>query len=122
MNNQPKLLAALTSQVGRKILTGVTGVLLVLFVIGHLSGNLTLLSRDPSVFNTYARFLHSFGTLVYVVEVGLAAVILLHADIGIAIALRKARARKNGDESTRARGGPADRPLPRARWSTPVSS
>ena len=111
MNNQPKLLAALTSQVGRKILTGVTGVLLVLFVIGHLSGNLTLLSRDPSVFNTYARFLHRFGTLVYVVEVGLAAVILLHAYLGIALAMRTARARKNGYEVYKSKGGPSRQTL-----------
>jgi len=105
MNNQSKVLSALTSQVGRKILTGITGVLLVLFIIGHLSGNLTLLSNDPLVFNTYAKFLHSFGTLVYVVEVALALVILLHAYIGIAIAIRKRKARAAGYEVYKSKGG-----------------
>lgn len=107
MNNQSKLLAGLTSQVGRKLLTGITGVLLVLFVIGHLSGNLSLLSSDPNVFNKYSAFLHGFGSLLYVVEIGLALVILIHAYIGIAIAMRKAKARKDGYQMQKSKGGPS---------------
>jgi succinate dehydrogenase / fumarate reductase cytochrome b subunit len=107
MNNQSKLLAGLTSQVGRKLLTGITGVLLVLFVIGHLSGNLSLLSSDPNVFNKYSAFLHGFGSLLYVVEIGLALVILIHAYIGIAISMRKRQARKQGYEVQRSKGGPS---------------
>ncbi|MEO5931513.1 MAG: succinate dehydrogenase cytochrome b subunit [Candidatus Kapaibacterium sp.] len=105
MNTHSKLLAGLTSQVGRKILTGVTGFVLVLFVIGHLSGNLSLLKSDPNAFNGYARFLHSFGAFVYVIEVLLTLVILTHAYIGISIALRKKEARKQGYEMYRSKGG-----------------
>lgn len=37
-----QILTALTSQVGRKYLTGLTGVLLMLFVVVHLTGNLPM--------------------------------------------------------------------------------
>jgi succinate dehydrogenase / fumarate reductase cytochrome b subunit len=105
MNQQSKLLSGLTSQVGRKVLTGITGVLLVLYVIAHLSGNLSLLSHDHDAFNKYGAFLHSFGTLFYLIEIGLAVVIILHAYIGIAIALRKRAARKQGYQVYNSKGG-----------------
>lgn len=111
MNNQSKLLAALTSQVGRKILTGVTGVLLVLYLIAHLSGNLSLLSSDPNAFNKYGAFLHGFGALFYLIEISLALVILIHAYIGIAIAMRKAKARKEGYQVYNSKGGPSKQSL-----------
>lgn len=107
MNNQSKLLAALTSQVGRKLLTGITGVLLVLYVIVHLSGNLSLLSSDTTAFNRYGAFLHGFGTLFYVIEISLALVILIHAYIGIAIALRRRKARKEGYKVYGTKGEPS---------------
>lgn len=111
MNNQTKLLTALTSQVGRKLLTGITGVLLVLYVIAHLTGNLSLLSSDPNAFNKYGAFLHSFGTLFYLIEIGLALVILIHAYIGISIAIRKRKARKQGYQVYNSKGGPSKQSL-----------
>lgn len=107
MNNQSKLLDALTSQVGRKLLTGITGVLLVLYLIAHLSGNLALLSPDQDAFNKYGAFLHGFGALFYLIEISLALVILIHAYIGIAIARRKAQARKQGYEVYNSKGKPS---------------
>lgn len=107
MNNQSKLLSALTSQVGRKLLTGVTGILLVLYLIAHVSGNLSLLSPDKTAFNRYGAFLHGFGTLFYLIEIGLAVTILLHAYIGISIALRKRKARKEGYQVYSSKGGPS---------------
>ncbi len=98
---------ALTSQVGRKILTGITGVLLVLFTISHLSGNLALLNADGEPFNKYTLFLHNFGGLLIIVEILLGAIILLHAFIGISIALRKRQARKHGYAVRKSKGGPS---------------
>ena len=99
-------MAALTSQVGRKYLTGITGVLLVIFIIGHLLGNLQLLDPDPERFNTYAKSLKDFGLLLYIIEIALAVVILLHAYIGVSIFLRKHKARKHGyKESGSKQGG-----------------
>lgn len=105
MNQESKLFTALSSHVGRKLLTGITGVMLVVFIIAHLSGNLSLLSNNPEVFNRYAAFLHGFGTLVYVAEVGLALLFLLHAYLGIAIYVRKKKARKEGYEVYKSKGG-----------------
>ena len=107
MQKQSTLMTALTSQVGRKILTGITGILLVVFVIVHLLGNLQLLDPDPEPFNAYGATLHGFGILLYAVEIGLAIVILLHAFIGISIWLRKRKARRNGYVESRSKGGPS---------------
>ncbi|MDX1587268.1 MAG: hypothetical protein R3222_11000, partial [Balneolaceae bacterium] len=63
----PSLLKALKSQVGRKILTGITGIGLILFIIGHLAGNLSLFG-DASAFNEYTYALESMGVLLYIVE------------------------------------------------------
>lgn len=107
MRTKSTFKAALTSQVGRKILTGITGVLLVLFVIVHLLGNLQLLYGDATPFNTYALKLHNFGFLLYTVEVLLALTILLHAYIGITIYLRRKKARKNGYAVYNTKGEPS---------------
>lgn len=105
MSTHTKFVDALSSQVGRKLLTGVTGVLLVGFVISHLSGNLSLLSNSPDAFNRYTEFLHGFGSLLIAVEIGLGLVILLHAYLGIAIAVRRKKARADGYEVYRSKGG-----------------
>ncbi|MBS1912694.1 MAG: succinate dehydrogenase cytochrome b subunit [Bacteroidetes bacterium] len=107
MNNQSRLFSALTSQVGRKVLTGITGVLLVLYLIAHISGNLSLLGNDPTAFNKYGAFLHGFGKLFYLVEIGLGVTILLHAYIGITIWMRKRAARKQGYAVHGSKGAPS---------------
>ena len=64
-----------------------------------LLGNLSLfLPDDGQAFNAYAHKLHSLGPLVYAAELGLLAVILLHALIGVAIWIRKRRSRPVGYE------------------------
>ncbi|HVK38739.1 MAG TPA: succinate dehydrogenase cytochrome b subunit [Candidatus Kapabacteria bacterium] len=105
MSTHAKFLDALSSQVGRKLLTGITGILLVAFVIAHLSGNLSLLQTNPDPFNRYTAFLSGFGGLLVFVEIMLALVILLHAYLGIAIALRRKKARAQGYEVYKSRGG-----------------
>lgn len=107
MNPHTTLFNALTSQVGRKILTGITGILLVLFIVAHLVGNLQLLLTDPAPFNRYGAKLHSLGILLYTVEIGLAIVILLHAHIGVTIALRKRKARRQGYAVYQSKGDPS---------------
>jgi len=107
MNPHTTLFTALTSQVGRKILTGVTGVLLAVFIVVHLLGNLQLLLSNPDPFNRYGAKLHSLGILLYAVEIGLAIVILVHAYIGLTIALRKRKARKEGYAMYASKGDPS---------------
>ncbi len=108
MNNRGKaLLSALGSPVGRKVLTGVTGLALVLFVIVHMMGNLSYLSADENAYNLYAQALADFGPLLYVAEIGLAAFIVIHAVIGVSIYLRKRRARQVAYSKYRSAGRPS---------------
>lgn len=102
----PSLLEAAQTQVGRKILTGVTGVLLGLFIIVHLLGNLSLFG-SAQAFNIYSHTLESMGLLLYIVEIGLLLVFVIHAYIGISIYLRKRKARPQGYEVYKTKGGPS---------------
>lgn len=110
--SQPKSVAFFSSSIGKKYLTGVTGIALVLFVIVHLLGNLSLYANDGGeAFNAYADFLTGFGTLFYIVEIGLFAFILLHAAIGVTIWLGKRRARPEGYVKYKSVGGPSKQSL-----------
>lgn len=70
------LLQAASTSVGSKILIAFTGLALAIFLIGHLAGNLLFLA-GPDAFNHYSHNLVS-NPLVYVAEVGLIVVFLLH--------------------------------------------
>ncbi|NEQ96352.1 MAG: succinate dehydrogenase cytochrome b subunit [Cyanothece sp. SIO2G6] len=80
------------SSIGKKILTGLTGLGLVAFILAHLAGNL-LLFISPNAYNQYGHVLESMGPLLWIVELALLGVILLHASIGLQIYLNKRRAR-----------------------------
>lgn len=54
-----------------------TGALLVLFVIGHLAGNLQVF-LGPETFNAYSKFLQSTGELLWIVRIVLLSAIVLH--------------------------------------------
>lgn len=54
-----------------------TGSVLVLFVVGHVSGNL-LMFKGPEAMNAYAAFLKSSGAILWSVRAGLLAAVLLH--------------------------------------------
>lgn len=102
----PSLLEALKSQVGRKILTGVTGVGLILFIIGHLAGNLSLFG-EAEAFNAYTYQLESLGVLLYIIEFVLVVGFLLHAYLGISIWWNRRKARPEGYEKYQTKGGPS---------------
>jgi succinate dehydrogenase / fumarate reductase, cytochrome b subunit len=68
--------SAFGSSVGTKILVGLTGLALFLYLITHIAGNL-LVVFGPTVFNEYAHTLLS-NPLLPVVELGLAAVFIIH--------------------------------------------
>ncbi len=100
------LLKALKSQVGRKILTGITGIGLIIFIITHLLGNLTLFG-DAQAFNEYTYALESLGWILYVLEAGLVVAFLLHAYLGISIWLKRRKARPEGYNTYNSKGGPS---------------
>ena len=86
----------LTSSLGRKLLMSLTGLFLILFLVVHLIGNLQLLKGDEGqAFNEYTVFM-THNPLIKFVSYGTYILILLHAVLGIYIAVvnRKSKGRK----------------------------
>src|SRR5437899_2606862 len=90
---------ALGSLVGQKAVMAVTGVILLLFVVGHLLGNLKIF-EGPAAFNAYAEGLRTVGApffgrgqLLWVARVVLLVSLAAHlwAAVGVTIASRRAR-------------------------------
>ena len=79
----------------KKILMAVTGLLLCVFLVLHLLGN-TLLMFGNVAFNNYAHLLMTWPPLVWAMEIGLAALFLLHAYEGIIVFLANKAARPIG--------------------------
>lgn len=107
-----KISVALQSQVGRKLITGITGLGLVLFIIIHLLGNLSYFA-GPEAINLYSHTLHELGGLLWVARIGLLAFFLFHIYLGISIWLEKRQARPEGYHSYSSRGEPS-----RQTWSS----
>lgn len=69
--------AWLFSSIGKKYVVALTGAAMVLFVIGHLLGNTTIFF-GPDAINEYAMRLRALGPLLWVIRLGLLAIIGLH--------------------------------------------
>ena len=65
-----------SSSVGTKIVIGITGVALVLYLLIHIAGNLVVF-LGPAAYNKYAYFLEG-NPLLPVVEIGLLLLFLIH--------------------------------------------
>jgi len=107
--------SAAWSSVGKKVITGITGLLLVGFVIAHLVGNMTLFIPDGGhAFNAYAHFLETavHGWLLIAFEVGLIAVFLFHMVAAVTVAVKdKTGARPKGYAVTKDAGGKSRKSL-----------
>ncbi len=87
---------ALTSSVGRKLVMGLTGLLLVGFLVEHLIGNLTLFQdSDGAAFEAYKHNLESFGPLLTVAEIGLFLVFGAHIVIALKLSVENREARRS---------------------------
>src|SRR5690625_6072928 len=100
----------LTSQVGRKILTGITGILLLFFVIFHLIGNLAIFGEADEM-NRYSLFLHDFGRLLWIARIGLLIALVLHAYIGRSIWWNRSKVRPEKYNVYSSKGGPSKQGL-----------
>ncbi|MSR32618.1 MAG: succinate dehydrogenase cytochrome b subunit [Gemmataceae bacterium] len=76
------------SSLGCKFLMGVTGFLLMVFVFGHMTGNL-LIFLGPDAINEYGEFLQGagHGLLIWAARLGLLAIFITH--LAMALLLRK---------------------------------
>lgn len=80
------------SSIGKKLLTGVTGLTLGLFVGVHMLGNLTLFFSTEA-YNQFGYFLEQVWPLTYLIELLLTLSLFLHVSLGIQIWLTKRQAR-----------------------------
>ena len=91
------------STIGRKLLVAVTGLVLTLFLAGHLSGNL-LIYVGQEAFNEYAYFLHHLlhGAGVWVARLALLTCLVIHvaATISLTRENRAAREKKYHCDAT----------------------
>jgi succinate dehydrogenase / fumarate reductase, cytochrome b subunit len=83
------------STVGKKAVMAVTGILLVLFVIGHMLGNLQMFLGAEAM-NRYAAFLRSTGELLWLARAGLLLAAVLHITAAVQLTLINRRARPEG--------------------------
>jgi succinate dehydrogenase / fumarate reductase cytochrome b subunit len=87
----------LKSTVGRKVLMALTGLVLVLFVLGHMLGNLQIF-LGPDVINAYAYKLHHTMpvAMLWGIRLFLLACIGLHIWAAISLTLDNRKARPQG--------------------------
>ena len=72
-----------------------TGILLFLFVVGHLVGNLQVFG-PPELINTYAHFLQSKPLMVWGARIGLLVLVGLHVTTAVQLSLANQAARPVG--------------------------
>jgi succinate dehydrogenase / fumarate reductase cytochrome b subunit len=80
----------LKSSVGKKQIVAVTGLMLIVFVIGHLFGNLFIFA-GPKAFNWYADTLAGFRPWLYLIEIALLFVFLIHIFVTVLVVLENIR-------------------------------
>ncbi|MGO9240315.1 MAG: succinate dehydrogenase cytochrome b subunit [Bryobacteraceae bacterium] len=76
-NGLARSAALFNSVVGKKIVMAVTGVILSVFVLGHMIGNLQIF-LGPERINAYGRFLHGNMELLWPVRIVLLTAVVLH--------------------------------------------
>lgn len=76
----------LSDSIGRKAVMAVTGLMMVLFVVMHLLGNLSVFAGSDAL-NSYAAKLHSLGPLVWVFRSVMLVAVLAHLLLSIQITL-----------------------------------
>lgn len=94
------------STIAQKLIVGLSGLLLVGFLVVHLAGNFLIYSRegDYKVYNDYAHAIHA-NPLLPVAEIALLALFLAHVVLTIVLVLRNRRARPDGYAVKRSKRG-----------------
>ena len=81
-----------SDSIGRKVVMAITGLLMVLFVIGHLLGNLSIFA-GPNGINAYAFHLHELAPVVWGTRIVMGAAVVLHLFLSITITLENSAAK-----------------------------
>jgi succinate dehydrogenase / fumarate reductase cytochrome b subunit len=102
----PQAVPFFRSPIGKKLITGITGLSLTGFVLIHMVGNL-LMFAGADAYNAYGRFIERLGLLLWLVELGLLAAVVIHAGYGINIFLNRLRSRPVAYAEYTSRGAPS---------------
>ena len=78
--------------IGRKVVMAISGLLMVLFVIGHLLGNLSIFA-GPDGINAYAQHLHELAPVVWATRIVMGVAVALHVAIAIQITMENSAAK-----------------------------
>jgi len=107
-----RILALLSSDIGRKVLMGLTGLLMIGFLIVHMAANL-LVPFSKDAYNAYSHTLTSRPQiyLITLVELGLLALFAGHFVTGIWLTLRNWRARPIAYQRKDPAGAPSRKSL-----------
>ncbi|HMU83764.1 MAG TPA: succinate dehydrogenase cytochrome b subunit [Leptospiraceae bacterium] len=81
-----------SSSLGRKYLMAISGALLMVFLIAHMTGNL-LVFAGPDAFNAYGHYLKTHPQLLWPARIGLIVLFVLHVYTGISLARENRAAR-----------------------------
>jgi succinate dehydrogenase / fumarate reductase cytochrome b subunit len=80
------------SSVGKKMIVAITGIILILVVIGHLLGNLQIYA-GPDKINGYAEFLHHAPALLWGTRLLLLFALVAHVVTSVELSVRNLSAR-----------------------------
>lgn len=83
------------SSIGLKLIQAITGLSLILFVVGHITGNL-LIFLGQDALNDYAQFLQDNKKLLWVARIGLLAMFVTHIFVAIKLKAKNSAARPEG--------------------------
>jgi len=92
---KPSVSQYLKSSVGKKQIVAITGLLLILFLIFHLSGNL-LFFLGAGPYNAFSQGLENMGWLLECAEWGLSAIFIVHIVMTAQLVIENKKARKTG--------------------------
>jgi succinate dehydrogenase / fumarate reductase cytochrome b subunit len=82
------------SSIGKKWIVGISGALLILFVLAHLAGNLTIyVGPFGEGINVYAQALHASPLFLWAARGGLLLVFLIHIFTTLSLVIENRRAR-----------------------------
>src|SRR5712691_10753148 len=102
-------LGVFATSVGTKLLIGITGIALVLYLLVHVAGNL-MVFFGPAVFNKYAYTLEG-NPLIPIIEIGLLLIFLTHVYKTVKMFLANQSARPIGYAQKKRAGSPSRKSL-----------
>src|SRR5256712_11098680 len=89
------LFAFYHSSVGKKMIVAITGIILILFVVGHLLGNLQIF-LGPEWINGYSQHLRDLGPLLWLIRSFLLVTVAFHIYFTVLLARGNPRAGPKG--------------------------